>query len=176
MLPNLGLYKYILYYYQKWAAKLCHLYKSPNSFTLWAKPKKPNKTLLQSPLLHGTLTKSIATQHSYKACCYTVIFFTKSQNIIKKPKCYFGNYLQKTQTLFWQLFTKSPNTILATFYKSPILFWQLFTKSLNTILAHSIKKTQNYWANNYSTKAQIIFAKELYYAQRPKLFIGKNIF
>ena len=69
MLPNLGLYKYLSYYYQKWAAKLCHLYKSPNSFTLWAKPEKPNKTLLQSPLLHGTLTKSVATQHSYKARC-----------------------------------------------------------------------------------------------------------
>ena len=35
--------------------------KGPNSFILWAKLKKPNKTLLQSPLLHGTP----------KARCYT---------------------------------------------------------------------------------------------------------
>jgi len=33
-----------------WATKLYHLYKSPNSFTLWAKPKNPNKTLLLKPV------------------------------------------------------------------------------------------------------------------------------
>ena len=93
-----------------------------------------------------------------------VILLQKSQTIYKNP------------ILFLATINKNPYTILATIHKSPILFWQLFTKSLNTILAHSIKKTQNYWANNYSTKAQIIFAKELYYTQRPKLFIGKNIF
>ena len=46
ILPNLGPQKYLSYHYQNWATKLCHLYKSPNPFTLWAKPKKPNKTLL----------------------------------------------------------------------------------------------------------------------------------
>ena len=46
ILPNLGPHKYLSYHYQNWATKLCHLYESPNSFTLWAKPKKPNKTLL----------------------------------------------------------------------------------------------------------------------------------
>ena len=55
------------------------------------------------------------------------------------PKYYFGNYLQKAQILFWQLFTKAqyyfsnylqkPNIILATTYKSPIISWQLFTKA-----------------------------------------------
>ena len=46
ILPSLGPHKYLSYHYQNWATKLCHLYKSPNSFTLWANPKKPNKTLL----------------------------------------------------------------------------------------------------------------------------------
>ena len=60
-----------------------------------------------------------------------------------------GNYLQKTQILFWQLLQKyniilatiykkpkyyfgnilqKPNIILATFTKSPILFWHLLKK------------------------------------------------
>ena len=90
--------------------------KSPNSFTLWAKSKKPNKTLF---------TKSIATWHP-KARCYTTplkpvatwqYFFYKISNYLQKPKYYFGNYLQK------------PNIILAITYKSPILSWQLFTKA-----------------------------------------------
>ena len=46
ILPNLGPHKYLSHHYQNWATKLCHLYKSPNSFTLWANPKKPNKALL----------------------------------------------------------------------------------------------------------------------------------
>ena len=68
LLPNLGSHKYFpykphkLFWYQNWATKLCHLYKSPNSFTLWAKPKKSNKTLLQNPLLLG-----ISKAHYYMA-------------------------------------------------------------------------------------------------------------
>ena len=75
--------------------------------------------LLLSPLLHSNI-------------------FTKSQTIYKKPKYNFGNYLQKAQILFWQLFIKAqyyfgnylqkPTIILATTYKSPTLSWQLFTK------------------------------------------------
>ena len=91
LLPNLGSQKYFLYkphklswvlsqtlyptYYPTWVftkilitllPKLGHKIilssqKDPNSFTLWAKPKKPNKTFLQSPLLPTPL----------KACCYT---------------------------------------------------------------------------------------------------------
>ena len=50
LLPKLG-YKIIL-----------SPQKGPNSFTLWAKPKKLNKTLLQNPLLHGTL-KLVTKEH-----------------------------------------------------------------------------------------------------------------
>jgi len=94
-------------------------------------------------LLHDTLIKPVATQQ----------YFTKSQTIYKSP------------ILFWQLFTKSsntilatihknPNTTLATIYKSPILFWQLFTKKLkyyfgnylqNIILATFTKSPILYW-------------------------------
>ena len=108
MLPNLGLYKYLSYYYQKWAAKLCHLYKSPNSFTLWAKPKKPNKTLLQSSLLYGTsktryymTSLKLVTTRQPKVRCYTAFLqspllhgniFTKISNYLQKSNTIFGNY------------------------------------------------------------------------------------
>ena len=116
ILPNLGSHRYFLYYptcafsyhYQKWATKLCHLYKSPNSFTLWAKPKKPNKTLLQSSLLYGTSKtryymaslKLVATWQP-KVRCYTAFLqspllhgniFTKISNYLQKPNTIFGNY------------------------------------------------------------------------------------
>ena len=152
-----------------------------------------HSTTLLSPLLHETL-KSIATRHSYYVRCYTAIFlqnlklFIKSPNTIlvtiykspilfwvtiyKKPKYYFANSYKST-ILFWQLFTKSP-----------ILFWQLlqrgqynfgnFYKKPNTILASSIKKTQNYWTNNYSTKAQILFGKRIILWSKPKTILWKK--
>ena len=121
----------------------------------------PNKILLQSPLLHGTS----------KARCYTAIFFTKFQTVYK-----------------------SPNTIQATIYKIPILFWQLFTKAQcyfgnylqkaqyyfgNFILASSIekkrkKKIQNYWANNYSTKVQMLLGKRIILCSKPKTILWQK--
>ena len=68
ILANLSLHKYFSYYYQNWAIKFCHLYKSPNSFTLWAKPKKPNKTHLKACCCTAPL-KPVITWH-LKACCY----------------------------------------------------------------------------------------------------------
>ena len=119
--------------------------------------------LLQSQLLHGTL-KLVVTRHP-KARCHMTIFFYK-----------ISNYLQKAQILFWQLFTKDPNIILVTIYKSSILFWQLFTKSSNTILAPSIKKPKTIGQTIILPKPKYYLAKELYYAKKPKLFFGKNIF
>ena len=69
ILPNLGLHKYFSHHYQNWVTKFCHLYKSPNSFTLWAKPKKPNKTLLKARCYTAPL-KPVVTWH-LKVCCYT---------------------------------------------------------------------------------------------------------
>ena len=76
--------------------------------------------LLLSPLLHDTLTKSVATrQYFYKI----------------------SNYFYKSQILIWHLFTeaqilflatthKSPNVDLTPiFYKAQILIWHLFTKA-----------------------------------------------
>ena len=137
ILPNLGSYKYFLYkphklswalsqtlyltYYLTWVftkilitllPKLGHKIilspqKGPNSFTLWAKPKNPNKTLLQSPLLHSTL-KSVVTQrpkvHYYtaplKAHCYTALLLS--------PLLYGSIFTksQKAQIIFWHLFIK----------------------------------------------------------------------
>ena len=93
LLPNLGPYKYFSYRYQNWVTKLYHLYKSPNSFIFWEKPKRPNKTpykarcymalllnhcymaLLQCPLLYGTLAKPIATRK----------FFLQNLKILSSP-------------------------------------------------------------------------------------------
>ena len=137
ILPNLGSHTNTYHTITKIRPQNYTIFiKNPNSFTLWAKSKKPNKTLLKIPLLHGTL-KPVATWHSYKACCYTSLLlspllhgniFTKSQTIYKKPKYYFGNYLQKAQILFGN-FLQKLNTILATIYKSPLLFQQLLTKA-----------------------------------------------
>ena len=69
LLPNLGLQKYFSHHYQNWVTKFCHLYKSPNSFTLLAKPKKPNKTLLKVRCYTVPL-KPVVTWH-LKVCCYT---------------------------------------------------------------------------------------------------------
>ena len=141
-------------------------------------------------LLHDTL-KSVVIWHSYKIRCYTAIFlqnfklFTKSPNTIlsticKNSKYYFSNYLQKSQILFWQIFIKTQyyfgnylqksNTILTTIYKSPMLFWQ----RSNTILAHSIQKAQDHWANNYSTKAQILFDKIIILCSKPKTILWQK--
>ena len=78
---------------------------------------------------------------------------TKTPNTIlatiyKKPKYYFGNFLQK------------PNIILATIYKSPILFWQLFTKDLILLWQHFIKTPK-------------LLGKQLFY-QSPDIIWQKN--
>ena len=148
ILPNLSLHKYFSDHYQNWTTKLYCLYISSNLFILWAKHKKPNKTLLKTHCYIASL-KSVATWHP-KVHCYTTLLqnpllhinilqnlklFIKANIILaiiyKKLKYYFGNY------------TQNPNTTLATIYKSPILFWQLFTK------------TQYYFGN--FTKSPILF-------------------
>ena len=80
------------------------------------------------------------------------IFFTKSQNIYKKPKCYFGNILQKNPILFWKHFTKKSNATSATFYQKPKTIGQTISLS----------------------KPKYYFAKVLYYAQSPKLTFGND--
>ena len=91
-------HKYLLSHYHIESQNYTISIKSPNSFTLWAKPKKPNKTL-QSPLLHGTL-KPVAIRHSYKACCYMALLLSPllHGNIFTKS--------QKVQIIFWHLFVK----------------------------------------------------------------------
>ena len=139
-ITQLGLsHKYLSYHYQNWATKLYHLYKKPKLIYLVGKIQKAQQ---------NSLTNPVATWHPKAYCymallqtrCYTALLlspllhgniFTKSQTSYKKPKYYFGNYLQKAQILFWQFFTKAqyyfsnylqkPNIILATTYKSPIL-------------------------------------------------------
>ena len=194
ILPNLGSHTNTYHTITKIGLQNYTIFiKSPNSFSLWEKSKKPNKTLLQIPLLHSTL-KPIATWHSYKTCCYTALLlslllhgniFTKSQTSYKKPKYYFGNYLQNAQILFWKLFTKSPNTILATFYKSSILFQQLFTKAQyyfgnylqkpNNILATIYKSPNIIWQNNYiMLKAQNYSLVKTYFHKLKSLTHGKH--
>ena len=137
-------------------------------------------------MLHGTskaccytaLLKLVAIRH-LKAHCYTTLLqslllhgniFHKISNCLQKPKYYLGNYLQ------------NPNIILATIYKSRMLFWQLFTKNPNYfgnfILASSIKKKrkkiQNYWANNYFTKAQMLFGKRIILCLKPKTILWQK--
>ena len=71
---------------------------------------------------------------------------------------------------------------MATIYKSRMLFWQLFTKNPNYfgnfILASSIKKKrkkiQNYWANNYFTKAQMLFGKRIILCLKPKTILWQK--
>ena len=148
ILPNLSLHKYFSYHYQNWATKLYCLYINSNLFILWAKHKKPNKTLLKGRCYMAPL-KPVATQHPKVHCYMTLLqspllhsnilqnlkLFIKVNIILatiyKKLKYYFGNYSQ------------NPNTTLVTIYKSPILFWQLFTK------------TQYYFGN--FTKSPILF-------------------
>ena len=99
------------------------------------------------------------------------------ETIYKKLKYYFDNYLQKAQYNFDNSYKKL-NIILATFTKTPILFWQLLQKAQyyfgNFILESSIKKTQNYWANNYSTKAQILFGKRIILCSKPKTILWQK--
>ena len=51
-----------------------------------------------------------------------------------------------------------------------MLFWQ----RSNTILAHSIQKAQDHWANNYSTKAQILFDKIIILCSKPKTILWQK--
>ena len=78
LLPNLGPHKYLSYHYQNWVTKLYHLYKNSNSFILWAKPKKPNKTLYKAHCY---------TTPYYKDHCNTTLFtkFVATRHSITKP-------------------------------------------------------------------------------------------
>ena len=90
--------------------------------------------------------------------------FTKAQILFRqlftKSQYYFGNYLQK------------PNAILATIYKKPnttlaTLFWHLLSKRKE-------KKIQNYWANNYSTKVQMLLGKRIILCSKPKTILWQK--
>ena len=74
---------------------------------------------------------------SLKARCYIAIFLQNPTN----PKYYFGTY-----------FTK-PKYYFGTILQSPNLFWQLFNKAQNTILAKTItlcsKPKTISWQNIY---------------------------
>ena len=143
--------KYLSYYYQSWPQNYTISTKGPNSFTLWEKPKKPNKTLLQSPLLHD-ISKNPLIHRTFKVRCYTTplkspllhntliksiatrqYFYKISKNPntiltpIYKAQYYFGNYSWKPNIILVAIY-KSSNTILATIHKSSNLFWQLFIK------------------------------------------------
>ena len=144
LLPNLGSQKYFLYkphklswalsqtlyptYYPTWVftkilitllPKLGHKIilssqKDLNSFTLWA---KPNKTFLQSPLLHDA-SKSLLLYDTLKPVATWQYFYKMSKgpillwHLFTKAQYYFGIYLQKPK-----------------YSKNPILFWHLFTKA-----------------------------------------------
>ena len=177
ILPNLSLHKYFSYHYQNWATKLYCLYINSNLFILWAKHKKPNKTLLKARCYMAPL-KPVATQYPKVRCYITLLqspllhnnilqnlkLFIKANIILatiyKKLKYYFGNYSQNPNTtlvtiykspiLFWQLFTKMPKYYFGNYLQKPNTIWQLFTKSLISLWQHFIE-TPNRWANNYST-------------------------
>ena len=72
---------------------------------------------------------------------------------IYKTQYYFGNYLQK------------PNTILVIIYKR-----------LNITLATFYQKPKTIGQTIILPKPKYYLAKELYYAQNLKLFFSKNIF
>ena len=99
-------------------------------------------TLLQSPFLHGILTKLVATWHP-KARCYT----TPLQSPLLHGNIFTKSY--KAQILIWHLS-----------YKTQILIWQL---SLNNLAL--FYEIQIYFGN-YFTKPKILFwQKQLLYAQ-----------
>ena len=100
ILSNLGFHKNTHHIANILSHKIINLYKKPKSIYLVGKSKKPNKTLLQSPLLHGTLTKPIVTRHSYKACCYMALL----QSPLLHGNIFTKSY--KTQILIWHYFTK----------------------------------------------------------------------
>ena len=82
------------------------------------------------------------------------IFLQNLKLFTKKPKYYFGNYLQRSPNTILATIYKSPNTILATIYKSPILFWQLFIEA-QYYFDNYLQKAQ-YYFGNYLQKAQIL--------------------
>ena len=82
------------------------------------------------------------------------IFFTKSQTIYKSPNNILALIYKSPNNILAPIY-KNLNTILTPIYKNPIIFWQLLQKAQY----YFIKKTQNYWANNYFIKAQISFGK-----------------
>ena len=164
--------------------------KSLNSFTLWAKLKKPVAIRHPKARCYTVPLKFVVIWHP-KACCYTTLLqsllrhgniFYKISNCLQKPKYYFGNYLQKPNTILVTIY-KSPNTILATIYKTQYYFGNYLQKAQyyfgNFILASSKKKKkkkkkkkpQNYWANNYSTKAQMLFGKRIILCSKPKTIL-----
>ena len=153
--------------------------KNPKSFTLWARSKIPTKLYLQSPLLHGT-PKVHCYPSPLKARCYMkflqspLLHGTLTKSITTRQYFYkISNYFQKNPNNNLAPIYKSLNNILASIYKSP-----------NTILATLTKdpipfyqKTKNYWANNYSTKAQILFGINDYIMLKTKKYsLAKTYF
>ena len=157
---------------------------------MWAKPKKPNKTLLQSPLLHDTLKspllhytliKSVATRHP-KTCYYMPPLLTLLLHDTLKPVatlhpkvcCYtaplqspllHGTLTKPVAT--WQYFSqnfktiyKKPNTILATIYTKP-----------NTILATSYKKLNTICERLRKIRGAL--KKKIWVFLRAPLFLSK---
>ena len=150
------------------------------------------------------ITKFVTTQHPlqsmllhnlYKAHCYTTPItkshcnttcFTKPvatqhplqnllvHNPLQSPKETPSN-IYRSLCLHLAIFYKIPK-----YYQKPqILFWQHFTKKRNTTLAtfHQKPKTINFWANNYSIKAQILFGKNIILCSKPKVNnLWHNIF
>ena len=111
--------------------------KDLNSFTLWAKPKKPNKTFLQSPLLHDA-SKSLLLYDTLKPVATWQYFYKMSKgpillwHLFTKAQYYFGIYLQKPK-----------------YYKNPILFWHLFTKAQYYFGTYLQKPKYYFDKNNY---------------------------
>ena len=125
-------HKYLLSHYHIDPQNYTISIKSPNSFTLGAKPKKPNKTL-QSPLLHDTS----------KTRCYMALLLSPLLH---------GNIFTKSQTIY-----KSLNTILETISKSPILFWQPFLKAQYYFSNYLQKSPNTSLAKFYKySKAQVL--------------------
>ena len=98
--------------------------KAQNSSILWAKPKKSNKTLYKTHCYTTLFIKPIATQDSLQSPLQRQLLYSTLTKPVANGNIFhkISKYLQKAQMLFWQHFTKKPNTILTTFTKSLILF------------------------------------------------------
>ena len=134
-------------------------------YTVFFTKLVPTRRSSQNLLLHSTLYRvRCYTTPYYNAHYYKAIFLKSLNYLIKKPntilvtlnkksKYYFSNILQQQQQ-------QNPNSILATFSKKP-----------NPTLAtfYQKPKTINFWVNNYSIKAQVLFGKNIILCSKPKV-------